>query len=99
MEDKVLEVLEHLTKIVEKQNNIILKMAKALYLIPASEKEMKDILNTRNNNIAKSYEAYKETEKLKNENDISNIYDMYNDVNAIYGDVLADDFMPKGGNE
>ena len=100
MEEIKQEVAE-LKELVLKQNKIIkdldklvTTMAKAMYLIPVSEKEIIRIQEARRKNEAAIHEAHHIVEQNMSNDDTASLFrdPIYND-NEIYSDVIADDFL------
>lgn len=99
--EELKETLEELVKVIKKQNTLLNKIGKALFLIPASEKEYKQIEANRRNNMSNHFEAVNELNKLITPDDTStfdifNIKENFNTPSDVYGDVIGDDLLEGG---
>lgn len=98
--EELKETLEELVKVVKKQNTLLTKIGKALFLIPSSEKEYKQIEANKRNNMSNHFDAVNEMNKLLKSDedafDIFSIKDNFNSLTDIYGDVIGDDLLEGG---
>lgn len=93
--------IEELTEIVLNQNKtikslekLVTTMAKAMYLIPVSEKDVIKIQEARRRNEQVIHEAHHTVEQNMSTDDTASLFrdPIYSD-SEIYGDVIADDFL------
>lgn len=97
MDTNILEKkIDELTKLVNKQNRTITLMAKALHLVPVTEKEEKNLQILRRKNEELAYSVNAELDNMSNkdkeyaENALGNLFRETEDV---YGDVIGSDIL------
>lgn len=87
---------KELLKLVRANNRMLTIVAKALHLVPMSEKEERDIQITRRRNEELSMKVNDQLNAMENipedyeENALGNLFSSASDI---YGDVIADDFL------
>lgn len=93
MEDLKKEVVT-LRRTIEKQNKLLEVIAKALYLVPVTEKDVLKIQGMRKKNEQIVHEAYHNATKEMSEEDTASLFrpPVYEDAD-IYNDVVADDLL------
>lgn len=89
---------EDLKLILKKQDkilNLLTKIAKTLYLIPANEKELETIRVTRENNLKNASNVYETSEKFKEEDTFKTFLDKDFSFgkNDIFSDVIGNDLL------
>lgn len=92
---------KELLKLVRANNRLLTTVAKALHLVPVTEKEEQDLQIMRRRNEEQASKVNSQLNAMQNipdeyeENALGN---MFQDTESIYGDIIADDFL-EGGNE
>ena len=89
------DMLIQLSKKQDKILNLLTRIAKTLYLIPANAKEIEDIRITREKNNKEVNKAYVEANKFKDE-ETFNTYidrDFQFNKNDIFKDVIGSDLL------
>ena len=88
------EIVLNQNKIIKSLEKLVTTMAKAMYLIPVSEKDVIKIQEARRKNEAAMHEAHHIVEQNMSNDDTASLFrdPIYND-SEIYSDVIADDFL------
>ena len=92
---ELIDLICKLDKKVDKLSNLVNKIAKTLHLIPVTEKEEREMQLTQRKNLqiaAKVNDDLNAMSQDKPENNDS-IFSIYDQVESIFGDVIADDFL------
>ena len=91
------EILQYLSKIDRKQDkilNLLTKVAKTLHLLPVTEKEEHDIQLLQRKNLAQAAKVNDDLNKMENKpSESQQKLELYTTPQAVYGDVLGDDFL------
>lgn len=93
-DNEIKDLLGKLTKKVDKLLNINTKIAKALHLIPVSEKEERDIQLTQRTNLQTAAKVNDDLNAMENKTESEHV-SIFEEVavGSVFGDVLADDFL------
>lgn len=105
--DEIREILEQigsrLSKIerkIDKNTNLLTKIAKVLHLVPVTEKEEREFQITQRTNLQQAAKVNDELDQMSNANtsqDVSGMLKQFPQyelsVQDIFGDVLADDYL------
>jgi hypothetical protein len=88
------EIVLNQNKIIKSLEKLVTTMAKAMYLIPVSEKDVIKIQEARRKNEESIHEAHHIVEQNMSTDDTASLFrdPIYTD-SEIYGDVIADDFL------
>lgn len=103
MEDSILEneeiidLLNKLSKKIDKLTNIVTKMGKSLHLMPVTEKEERDIQLLQRANLAQAAKVSEELaamspEKESNVPEMISVFDNF-EQSELFGDVLGEDLL------
>ena len=90
------ELVEKQSKLIEEQGKLITTMAKALYLIPVTKKEVSKIQGVKSKNAKVIQEAYHDISQNMSiyEHDSTSLFKdpIYSDSD-LFNDVIADDLL------
>ncbi len=87
---------KELLKLVRANNRLLTTIAKALHLVPVTEKEEQELQIARRRNeeqAAKVNSQLNAMEGKPDEYEENTLGNLFSDVKDIYGDVLADEFL------
>ena len=89
------ELLTKIDKKLDKILNLQTKIAKALHLIPVTEKEERDIQIQQRKNLSQAAKVNDDLNAMENKNIDSppTLDDLFNSKETIFDDVLGDDFL------
>lgn len=91
MEERLLKIEKKLDKILNMQT----KIAKALHLLPVTEKEERAIQIQQRKNLEQAAKVNQDLNDMENKTDdeVITLDDLFKDTVSIYEDVLGDDFL------
>lgn len=98
MPDDFGQKLDRLSKKVDKMLALETKIAKALHLLPVTEREERDMQATMRGNASQALAVSADMDAKQGKPDPeapSDPFSGYKTAEALFGDVLADDLMPE----
>ena len=87
---------KELLKLVRANHRLLTTLAKALHLVPVTEKEEQDLQIMRRKNEEQASKVNSQLNAMQgkpDEYDENALGNLFSDVKDIYGDVLTDDFL------
>lgn len=89
------EILAKIDKKLDKILNMQTKIAKALHLLPVTEKEERAIQIQQRKNLEQAAKVNDDLNAMENKEDDMpvDLDNLFQDSIAIYGDILGDDFL------
>lgn len=87
---------KELLKLVRANNRLLTTVAKALHLVPITEKEEQDLQIMRRKNeeqAAKVNSQLNAMEGIPDDYEENTLGNLFSDVGDIYGDILTDEFL------
>jgi len=95
---EALTKLDNLTKLVQRQDRLVTKMAKALHLVPVTEKEEQELQIMRRNNEKLRYQVNDELDAMQNKpkgDDLQGVAlgNLFSTPEDVYSDVLGEDML------
>ena len=95
--DDIYKKLTAVEKKLDKLLNINTKVAKALHLLPVTEKEEREIQIQQRTNLKLAADVSYSLDEMQNKDQNSDNHSLTEFVKDIYADVIGDDFLA-GGN-
>lgn len=99
--EEIEQYLSKMDKKIDKILKLTTTIAKALHLVPVSEKEEREIQLLQRKNASIIQKVQEEIAALEevpeDKNSLLNFFDLYSATESeIYGDIIGDDYIPGG---